>query len=65
MAKCVNGNCNSTARFSVTREDVLGTYDGISWCSIRCMAATPFESLRTAVPDSLVERPEQEADRGE
>lgn len=64
MAKCVNGTCNNTARFSVIREDSVGSYDGTSWCSIRCMAATPFESLRTAVPDSLVERPGKDADRG-
>ena len=63
MRTCVNGSCNNPARFSVIREDPQSSYDGISWCSIRCMAATPFESLRTAVPDSLVERPDGECDR--
>ena len=65
MARCVNGSCNNDARFSVYRDDLANTYDGISWCSIRCMTSTPSESLRTAVPDWLVERPDTEAASGD
>lgn len=56
MVKCVNPGCNSPARLDLIVTETGGGYHGGSWCSIRCLAATPYRTIADAYPGQA-ERP--------